>query len=326
MLALFRNNRTTSAILLLVYVVLTRILALAGYIHPDPAETAPGGLVYQHLFGGITQFSGWSVAAAAILVYIQSLGINYVADQYRLLPDRTWLPGVFYVLVTAFLPEFLYVSPPLVAVTFIPAAIFYIFKSYKVLEVQYRVFDSAFWLTVGSLFYPPVFLLHIAGFVGLLLVRSFKFRERVVYVVGIIIPFFLAWLWFYWQNLGKIFWRGQLTDFFGWYHFSPEWSTRTIAEISLVVLLFLVLTLSYGAYTNRKLIQVRNYVQVLYLFLLVSVLSILLQGNVYNTHLLLFMPAAGIFLSMSISQIRRGSLAELLHLVLLAAAFFMQIL
>ena len=283
-------------------------------------------LIYQALFGWAAQYPLWSAYMAILLVFIQSLWINNLVDQYRLLSDRTWLPGVFYALVTAFLPEFLYLSPPLVAVMFIPIAVFYIFKSYKILEVRYWVLDAAFWLTVGSLFYPPMFLLHIAGFAGLLMVRSFKFKERLVYVVGILLPFFLAWLWYYWYDRGVAFWHGQLAGFSSWYHFTPEWSTRTIVEITLVILLALITALSYGTYTNRKLIQIRNYVNILYAFLVVAGLSIFLQGNFYNTHLLLFMPSAGIFLAMSISEIRRESLAELLHIILLGAAFSVQVL
>jgi hypothetical protein len=324
MLALFRNNQTTSAFLLLAYIILTRVLALLGYVHPESKEIAPGGIIYQSLFGWVSPYSLLSIWIALFLVFIQALTVNFLADHFRLLRERTWLPGVFYALVTAFLPEFLYLSAPLVAVTAIPISIFYIFKSYKIIEVRNWVLDISFWLTVGSLFYPPAFILHLAGFIGLLLVRSFKFKERVVYFVGIMIPLFLAWLWYYWSDRGMVFWRSQLADLSTWYHFRPHWTERTIAEIVLVALLAILVVLSYGTYTNRKLIQIRNYVNVLYAFVIVAGFSILLQGNFYNTHLLLFMPSTGIFLAMNISEMRRESFAEILHIALLAAVFSMQ--
>jgi hypothetical protein len=324
LLALFRNNRATTSILLLLYVILTRLPGLLGYVQPDATEVPPGSMSYRFLFGWLSEHPQWSVISATVLAYGQALWINFLADRHKLLSERNWLPGVFYTLITAFLPEFLYLSPPLVAASFIPAALYYIFKSYKVVEVRNWIFDTAVWLTVSSIFYPPAFVLLLAGFIGLLFVRSFKFKERMVYLTGILVSFFLIWLFYYWGNNGVAFWRGQLAGFSGWYRFTPEWNFRTIVEIILVVILILTLSLSYFSYTNRKLIQVRNYVHVLYAFLIIAGAAMMLQGDFYNTHLLLLMPSAGIFLSMTFADIRRTSFAELLHLFLLLVAFLMQ--
>ena len=327
MLALFRNNRTTTAVVLLLYVIFTRLPALPGYVHPDLKEVAPGGMLWQTLFGWLEGDGKqlWSVSIAVLLVFIQTVWINHLANANRITDNRTWYPGVVYVLLTAFLPEFLYTSPTLVAVTFIPIALHYIFKSYKLPEVRYSVLDAALWITTGSLFYPPMFSLLLAGFIGLLIVRSFKTKERFVYVTGVFIPFFLAWLGHYWINKGTIFWHTQVQAFTGWYHFSPNWQGNTFVALTLIGSLMLMAIAGYSYFTERKLIQIRSYVQVLYVFLVIAGISVLLQGNFYNTYLLLFMPPAAILLSMAMLNVRRTSFLEIAHIILLVIAFSTQV-
>ena len=81
----------------------------------------------------------------------------------------------------------------------------------------------------------------------------------------------------------------------------------------------------YSYFTERKLIQIRSYVQVLYVFLVIAGISVLLQGNFYNTYLLLFMPPAAILLSMAMLNVRRTSFLEIAHIILLVIAFSTQV-
>ena len=93
MLALFRNNQFTTAIPLALYVVLTHLSALLGIAQPAPADHPDGGVLYRAWFEWMKAYPFWSVVGAAILVYIQALVVNILADEFRLLSDRTWLPG-----------------------------------------------------------------------------------------------------------------------------------------------------------------------------------------------------------------------------------------
>lgn len=326
MLSFFRNNRNTTAIPLALYAVLTHMAALRGYVQASEQEMAPGGVLYRSLFWWADANPFWSALVALALVYVQALLLNRLADEFRLMPDRSWLPGLFYVLVSACLPDLLFLSPPLVAVTFLPLALRCIFRCYKQAQVAYAVFDAAFWCTVGSLFYPPVFFLLLAGFAGIIIMRSFKFKEQVVYLTGILTPFFLTWLWYFWHNNGLGFWRGQLSGYSGIYHFAPTWNLKTIFEIGLLIVLALILLFSSGVYYRKKLIQAQKCISTLYWFLAMSALTVFVQGNLHTTHLMVLMPVTGLFLSMTVASFRNQRLAELLHFSLLGFVFLIQFL
>lgn len=324
MLFLFRTNRSTTALTLALYVGALHLAACLGWVPLPKQEIAQGGSLYQSFFWWVEDIPRASALLATVFVYVQALLINYLADTFRLLPERSWLPGLFYALVASMLPEFLYLSPPLVGATFVPIALDRLFRTYKQGEVAYLVFDAAIWLTVGSLFFPPLFFSLVAGFVGLGIMRSFKLRERLVYFAGILVPFFLAWLWYFWCDNGRGFWTGQLSGYSGFYHFAPQWTLKTIMAVGLLGALFLILLLSTGTYFHKKLIQAQKCITVLYWFLIVGALSLLLQGDFRTTQLLSIMPMVGIFLSMTVSSFRSRAFAELLHLVLLGAIFFAQ--
>lgn len=316
MLAFFRNNRNTTAVPLGLYALLTHLSALLGYVQPAAREMAPGGAMYQSLFWWADNAPFWSALVALLLVYVQALLINRLADEFRLLPDRSWLPGLFYVLIASSLPELLFLSPPLVAITFLPLALRCIFRCYKQTEVAYLVFDAALWCTMGSLFYPPVFFLLIAGFAGIGIMRSFRLREQFAFVSGVVAPFFLSWLWYFWHDNGFGFWHGQLSGYSGIYHFTPEWNLKTIFEIGILIALTLILLLSSGVYFRKKLIQAQKCISTLYWFMVVGALTILIQGDLRTTHLLVMAPAAGLFLSMTVASFRHRGMAEILHLAL----------
>jgi hypothetical protein len=175
-LAFFRNNQFTSVILLAVYIVLVRLPALLGFIKIPSNICMDAGI-----FGGkLCQFSAensvLSALIAAVLVLFQAILINNLDSVFRLNADRSWFPGLFYILITAVLPSFLFLSPAIIAISFIPIAMRNIFETYKQQAASSIIFDAALWITVGSLFYPPMIFLLLAAFLGIGILRSFNFR------------------------------------------------------------------------------------------------------------------------------------------------------
>src|SRR5437762_10520199 len=54
-----------------------------------------------------------------ILLYIQAMMLNYMVNEYRLIAKQTYLPAMSYLLITSLLPEWNYLSSPLIANTLI---------------------------------------------------------------------------------------------------------------------------------------------------------------------------------------------------------------
>ncbi|MBV6439874.1 MAG: hypothetical protein EPGJADBJ_01529 [Saprospiraceae bacterium] len=322
-LALFRNNQFTTAIPLALYVVLTHLTALLGRAQPVGNEGVEAGVLYRAWFFWLEKEVFWSAAGAAILVYVQALLVNALADEFRLLGERSWLPGLFYALAVACLPEFLFLSPPLVAATFVPLVLRRIFKAYNQPKATALVFDAAFWTTVAALFYPPALYLLIAVFFGLGIMRSYTFRERIVSLTGVATVLFLGWLWYFWADKGLDFWHIQFGRMGGIYQFDKDmFDQKTSLEWIIPVLLFFTIVLSYGTYIFRKLIQTQKCISVLYWFWFVAGLSFLLLAQAWPAHFMLMAAPTGVFLALSFSAFKKNFWAEILHLAVLGLVLF----
>ncbi|MEO6758963.1 MAG: hypothetical protein ABIO24_05875, partial [Saprospiraceae bacterium] len=231
---------------------------------------------------------------------------------------------LFYVLAASCLPDFLFLSPPLIAATFIPLSLRRIFQAYKVPNATALVFDAGWWATLGSLFYPPTIFLLLAAYAGVNVMRSFNLREQLVYLSGVFVALFLAWLWYFWSDRGGTFWAVQFSGLFGFYHFAPDMGTERILKTLVIAILLCTVVLSFGTYFHRKLIQAQKCVSTLYWFLFVGGGVILLQYDPSPAHLLLIMPSVGIFMALSFFSLRNRLIAEVFHFALLGVVLFIQ--
>ena len=324
-LAIFRNNRVSTAIFLALYLVLTRATALLGWVKVSPWPATNGSALYKSWFAWSENMPFYSALLAALLVYVQALMVNRLVDEFRLMNDRNWLPGLFYVLVTSVLPEFLFISAPLVAATFVPVSLRMVFKSYKITQASALVFDAALWMSVAALFYPPALILLLAAYSGIMVMRSFNLREQLVFFTGAVTPLFLTWLWYFWINRGTEFRSLQFGEIFQLYRFNATFDTLMLLKTALLVLLLFVFVFGINQYFQRKLIQTQKAITTLYWVLFTGGLLVLLRADWHWEHFLLPAAAAGIFLAFSFQGLRSKVMAEILHLVLLAALFFIQI-
>lgn len=321
-LALFRNNQSTTSLLLALYVGGLHLPALLGWAQPRvDAGIAGEGALYQALFGWAAAHSFFSALAAAALTFVQAVMINQLADTFRITEERNWLPGVLYALAASCLGDYWFLSPPQVAATFIPLALNRVFGVYKKPAATARIFDAGLWTAAASLFYPPAIWLLLVMFAGISTLRSFNLREQLVCLSGIFTPLFLAWTAFFWFDKGGEFWTIQVGSLFHIPEFDIHWMLETQLKAALGVLLLLVVLLSYGTYYRKKLIQVQKYINIHYWVLLVVALTSLLLPHGQLEHFYLSMSSIGMFLAMSIGAIRRPLIAEIIHLCAVAGVF-----
>lgn len=323
MLSIFRSNQVFAALPLLLYVCLAHFGALTGRVQPEVLTGQPS-LLFGMLFGWTTSSPILSAWMAVGLSFLQAILINLLADRYRLLSERNWLPGMLYALASAAIPDFLFVTPALVATTFIPLVLTHIFGTYKSPNATGSLFDAGFWVGIGSLFYPPALFALVAAYAGVVIMRSFKLREQGVFFSGFFVPMFLGWLYWFWVDKGASFRSSQFGDIFSFYHFAPGLHLVTLIKWGFLLLFFIVVMLSSSGFGARKGIDAQKMMTVLIWFLAVTSLSIFLQQDPSRAHLLLAMPTVGICLAMSLADLRNRMLAEIFHLFLLGFALFIQ--
>jgi hypothetical protein len=318
----FRNIQFTSAIGLALYVGLLHFAAISGHLTPLP-PMADAGFLYERIFGWTKDQPIWSSYMATVLVFIQAVLVNSLVDSMRLMNDRNWLPGMCYALMASVLPDFQFLSGPLVAITCLIPALRTVFQTYKSPKSSILVFDTAFWISVGSLFYPKALLLTIAVYFGISVMRSWTIKDRIAFILGIFVPIFLGWLWYFWEDSGGVFRQRHLSEIFRLGSFDAFINTKFILSCLFWVLLLLFFVLNYASFFCNKSMQGQKFVTVLYWTMFVGAAVLLFRSEWRWEAFLLAVTPASIFLAMALHNMR-NLFAELLHATILGFVLLLQ--
>jgi len=319
MLQLFRQNLFLNSILLLPYTCLVRIYSL---INPRSYQSSEIEGVFNHsIFTALADLPLLQSILAIVLLFIQGVCINYLSNANRLQNRASLFPGLIYILLMSLHRDFLFLTPILLANTFLIIGLLSIMKTYRVSTCSDAIFNTSFFIGMASSFYLPYFLFLIPGFVGLVILRSFNLRERILYVAGAIVYYYLFFSVLFFFSTSK-------TYFLPYFKANlpiPNFSSFGIIEYSLIALTVILAILSIVNYYNlrkKKSIQVQKKIDIFYWFLFTSPIVIFFWHLVSIQSLIVFIIPLSLFFAMILYNMRNKGLAELIHLVFLATLFF----
>jgi len=320
-ITIFRKNDVLNFFLLLPYAVVLRLYSLW---HPQPYTVlTEDTIVTQWLFSLLESPLLQSIIAI-ILVFGQAILINVLANNHRLHRLPTALAGMIYILMVSCIKEFQVLTPALIGLTFILISIFNVFNTYKLANASASIFNATFSGAVATILYPPYAVILFALFVGFAMIRNFSAKERIQFLIGFGVLFWIvgAFLFFFnildWGVFENITMPGALFDFWQiggnnlWY------------SLGVAALLIFISLLNYYNYMKKKVIDIRKKIDFFYWLMLSSFLSLLFFKHLSFQHYLFPIVSLSIFLSMSVLLVRNKALVELLHLVLVGIILYSQ--
>lgn len=322
MLSFFRTNQIFLSILLIFYIILLRFSTFLNH----PFQWIPSG---QGVFAnGVHEWIGiqspGAQTLAIALLLIQGFAINLLTINNRLSNEVNLFPGVFYVLISCMLPDMLYLSPVLMGNTFIVIALIELSGTYKNPNCADKIFNAGFWTGVASLFYFPFVFYTILLVAGLNILRAFKIKERLMSLIGFMIPYLLVGLYFFWTNQFSVFWDMQISRHLGFFNFgisSNSWAVWLNLLLFASLLVFVLA--NNNTYLSKKNIQVQKKINILYWILISSGIGAVFQHGLTFEHLLTLSPALGVFLALSFTDMKK-QWAESIHFLMIIAALALQ--
>ena len=317
MLELFRTNQLVANVLLIFYALLLRFSVFF-----NPTDWTPGsrGILSDWVYLWVGTNGITANLVAIIVVFFQAILINLIIARYRIANETTLFPGVFYIFLASCLPNFLYLSPALIANTFYILAIGELFDTYKKHSSFGRIFNAGFLIAIGSLFYFSIMLFLLLMLIGLGILRAFKIKERLTLIYGFLSPYILIGVFSFWKNNWLEMWHRQMNNNIGFFDLDIPLVIENYIQLGFFVLLLLFILLSYNSYILKKNIQKQKYINILYWGLLFAGCSLGIQANIALEHFLLFTIPMAILLSFSFLNFR-NSTAEGLHFLLLIFLF-----
>ncbi len=269
-------------------------------------------------------YQGWVPDLMAIfLIFLQGVMINAIIFQHRMSQEINLFPGLFYILIGSIIPEFHHLSPQLMANTFYILAIWGLFGTYKVHSCADRIFNIGMWVSIASLFYFSYLLFVILAIIGLNILRAFQIKERLMVIVGAIVPYFYLAFYYFWYDKLAFFLEFQFRSNMAVLDFDLSRNLELYFGGGIFSLLTLIVLLGYGQYTAKKQIQVQKKMNILFWAMLISMLSIFAQANIQLEHLLILNVPLGIFIAESFTLMSKR-VAESLHWIAIAGVFILQ--
>ncbi len=324
MLSIFRTNQVLVSILQLFYVGVLHLSTL--FLGEGGWTPATSGFAADVIYD-LTGYTGWlPQLITVLLLFFQAAIINVLVLDNRLGSELSLFPGLFYLLVVSLLPEFLHFSPLHMANLFLLLGLGNLLATYNRPKSPERIFNFGWWIGIASLFYPIYLLFVLFGFMGLSILRAFRFRERLMIVSGALTPYILLGVGLFWFDRFDPFFRQQFQEGFAWLDLNfQQFRPMIYFRLGLIGLLLFVLLFSHGQYLSKKIMQVQKKIDVLFWGLLVGGLTVFFQPSPGLDHLLVLGIPMGILLSLNFIDLS-PKWAELLHLLLLATALLLQFL
>jgi len=320
-LTLFRTNQLFASVLLVFYIALLRASA---FVIPFSTEPLGAGLFAEWVYVWIGHEGLTPSIVAMALLLIQGTYLNVLVSEHRLASEVSLFPGLFYVFACSVLPEFHYLSPVLMANTFYIVVLGEVYGTYRRAEVSGRIFNIGFWTGIGSLFYPSFVLFLLFGFVGLNIFRAFRFRERLMMIIGLLVPYFLVGTYYFWMDQLPFFMQAVGSGFEA-LDFVPAPATWVYRSLGVMAILLLVVLFSHRSYLLKQIIEVQRKINLIYWGLLISASTILIQAGIQLDHLMILAVPLGTLLSFNFIRMPARQ-AEVLHLLMLALALGLQFL
>lgn len=297
------------------------------------AFISPGSLVsensmpFYNLFALLLgELSFVANCLAILLLVVQSIMLNNIVTKNQILSRNNYLPSLLYVVIMSSCPSLLNLHPVLFANFFLIIAIGRILIVYRQENIFSNVFDTAFLIGIASLFYFPAIALFPFIWIALSILRPFAWREWVIPLTGLIVPYFFVGVYFFWFDELGLFWHESIAA-----PIADRSNTIVINEsfyfligISLMILFLSFRKLSKGLNTNT--VRAKKLLTVLAWFSIFSLISVLMAPSYSINYFALTAIPLSVFATSYFLSTRNRLWTEVIFLLLIGAIVYVQIL
>ncbi len=238
MLRFFRSYFPYQYVSLLGLLLLIRLPLL---LHPFPLlipelnwllvgeQIGEGNLLYRDIWDSISPLSAvvyWGLhtlfgrstlalhVAATVVSVFQIVYFNYLTNNRDVYPDRSFWPGLIYMLFLHLSFDCLTLSPVLMSTSFLLLAFGTLIKQMERRGATDEVFEVGFYIGIAALFYLPSALFIIWASLSLLFYTGASFRQHSLALFGFLFPIAATVLFYYLNNSLDDFNRNLLASVF----------------------------------------------------------------------------------------------------------------
>lgn len=190
LLKLFKSNHPYVLFLIPIVGIILWIPAL--FISPiNSVELSNTTFVFNWFYNLINFTPLAPTIFALILLIIQSFFIIRLNFKFIFIENKTYLPSVLFLIFASSVYSLQTLHPMLIGNLFLLFAINRAFVIDKKRNALKRYFESGFFLGLGAIFYPNIYIYIFIIWLTLIALRTFNWREWFSSIIGLASPFAL---------------------------------------------------------------------------------------------------------------------------------------
>jgi hypothetical protein len=178
---------------------------------------------------------------ALLLVVFQAGFLNLTLIANKSYKETTFIPSLVYILLMSLFFDQMTLSPVLMSMTFIVLVIHHLALHLENKSNDETILKAGLTIGIASLFYLPAILFLIPLVVAFAIFTATSLRKYFLLLYGVMLPFLLAAVWFYWHDAIGEFYLNYFLSFF----LIPSTDYLNLAGyavIAMVPLIFFVLS------------------------------------------------------------------------------------
>ncbi|MGB3618838.1 MAG: hypothetical protein WBA12_12025, partial [Catalinimonas sp.] len=197
-------------------------------------NTGPGAAA---VWGALHALFGKSPVAhqwlALLLAALQAVGFGFMMVRNAVLPERTFLPALFFVLFGHVFFGQLLLSPAFLGTGLLLPVLHLLLVQLRSGVRDEPLFFAGVLLGAAALFWAPLLVFVLLPVAALLLFSAATFRQYLLLLVGVAMPVGLAFVYYYWHNAGWFFYE---------YYWASLWTlpSRELIDWNLLAVAWLV--------------------------------------------------------------------------------------
>ncbi|HTL81622.1 MAG TPA: DUF6427 family protein [Bacteroidia bacterium] len=316
---IIRTVRSNSPASLLLIPLVAIVLWIPGFLHPTP----PVQLVAMPLFRGIDAFCRSHPEFAVTLGFIFSLGqaflLNYLIQVHQVLTKKSWLPALLFVVLTACTPGLLWFHPEMPAGILLLGTLHLLLGTYRTDRAFGAVFKAGFLLGLAGLIYAPSVVFVFFGIIAIIILRPFIWREWVIFIIGLTIPWIYSGVWFFLKDELKPLTHEVLIDPIVHRDFFLKLPMEYYALSAVTGLLLMVAGARFVAGSGTSTLKTKKSVTTMIWFLIISITAVLPAQNYAVAGFIFCIYPLSLFISNYFLLARRLWIAEIIFLMLLGS-------
>lgn len=239
----------------------------------------------------------WAFVVMMLIVLVYQSMVHL----FELLPNDNWAAAQALVFSTALFPQQHFLSIPLLSLLFCLFSFYRAMTWYRSEMANQGLFEAALLMGLSIQLFPQTALLMVWLFAAQSVLRVFSFRELLIIISGLGLPFyFLGMAYFIQGNLeGYLTAWGQALFPMWWI---PQLDDLTIWGAPAVMLLFTLAGLiDFSTYRNKLMLKIRKMHTVMFWWLMLGLLVFVISGQLSDAGIwIIIIPLstyAGVFLS-----------------------------